>query len=232
MRKLFILLALFSATSFSAFAQNANQLGKDEQTSAAPVSEDIRTLELGCQMARYGYANKSASALIEAARMIGSIATQPATDEHSEVGEGQPNDGKKRSSISYDPEQILKDARKYAGKDKSLLALADQVESSLKTAHRGAIVGPYTVYDRVLAHSTDTWTCTFRGGESARVVVEGDGDTDLDLYIYDENGNLVDSDTDRTDYCIGTWTPRWTGKFTIKIKNLGSVYNRYRYYHN
>ena len=79
----------------------------------------------------------------------------------------------------------------------------------------------------VLAHSTDTYRVTFTGGEEAMVMVIGDGDTDLDLYIYDENGNLIESDTDRSDTMICTWTPKWTGKFTIKIKNLGSVRNYY-----
>ena len=88
--------------------------------------------------------------------------------------------------------------------------------------------GPTVHDDYVKANTTDIYNITFRGGEYARVTVNGDGDTDLDLYVYDENGNLIDSDTDRTDYCICTFTPKWTGVFKIKIKNLGNVYNRYR----
>ena len=56
---------------------------------------------------------------------------------------------------------------------------------------------------------------------------DGDGDTDLDLFIYDENGNLIDSDDDDTDYCVCSWRPRWTGKFYIRIKNLGRISNAY-----
>ena len=47
------------------------------------------------------------------------------------------------------------------------------------------------------------------------------------LDTYDSNGNLIDSDTDYTDNCVCTWTPRWTGNFRIKIVNRGGVYNRY-----
>lgn len=79
----------------------------------------------------------------------------------------------------------------------------------------------------VLAHSTDTYSVKFKGGEEAMVVVIGDGDTDLDLYIYDENGNLIESDTDTSDTLVAIWTPKWTGKFTIEIRNLGSVRNYY-----
>ena len=84
--------------------------------------------------------------------------------------------------------------------------------------------------ERVLANSTDTYSEVFVADVNVVVYVEGDGDTDLDLYIYDESGNLIDSDTDNTDRCYCEWTPRWRGKFTIKIKNLGSVYNAYTMY--
>jgi hypothetical protein len=49
-----------------------------------------------------------------------------------------------------------------------------------------------------------------------------------DLYVYDENGNQVAADDDLTDECFVSWVPRWTGVFTIRIVNRGSVYNRYR----
>ena len=90
-------------------------------------------------------------------------------------------------------------------------------------------IGPsIDLYDKVLAGYTDTWTYTFRANSEARVTVEGDGDTDLDLYIYDENNNLITKDDDGIDYCVCTWTPRWTGQFKIKIVNRGNVYNRYQ----
>ena len=90
-------------------------------------------------------------------------------------------------------------------------------------------IGPsINLYDKVLANHTDTWTYTFRANSQARVTVDGDGDTDLDLYIYDENDNLITKDDDGIDYCVCTWTPRWTGQFKIKIVNRGNVYNRYQ----
>ena len=90
------------------------------------------------------------------------------------------------------------------------------------------IGGHDTHTDRVIAQHTDVYTVTFPSGQEAWVYVSGDGDTDLDLYIYDENGNLIDSDTDNTDECLCTFTPRWTGQFKIKIKNRGNVYNQYQ----
>lgn len=94
-------------------------------------------------------------------------------------------------------------------------------------ANAGSTRGETFTKETVKAYDTDRYVLTFRGDEKAVVAVNGDGDTDLDLYIYDENGNLIASDTDSTDSCVATWTPKWTGKFTIKVVNRGSVYNRY-----
>jgi hypothetical protein len=80
---------------------------------------------------------------------------------------------------------------------------------------------------RARASSTDVFTITFRAGEVAQIGVSGDGDSDLDLYIYDERGNLIASDTDAGDDCFVRWTPRWTGPFQVRVRNLGRVYNDY-----
>lgn len=88
--------------------------------------------------------------------------------------------------------------------------------------------GPVYGRHRVQAHSSDRFAVTLRGGEGTTIFVSGDGDTDLDLYLFDENGRLVDSDTDDTDDCLIRIYPRWTGPFVIVVRNWGSVYNDYR----
>lgn len=99
---------------------------------------------------------------------------------------------------------------------------------SVAAARAGAVGGPKGSVTTVAPHGSDIYEVGFRAGEPAVVVVRGDGDTDLDLYIYDENGNLVASDTDDTDDCMVRWVPRWTGRFVIKVVNRGSVDNRYQ----
>jgi hypothetical protein len=79
----------------------------------------------------------------------------------------------------------------------------------------------------VRAHATDQWSFTLKAGVSYDIVIDGDGDTDLDVYLYDENGALIDVDDDPTDFAIVSVTPRWTGRFVLKIVNHGRVYNRY-----
>jgi hypothetical protein len=91
----------------------------------------------------------------------------------------------------------------------------------------GAIPGRQRAASSANAGAADVYTIVFRGGEAARVIVSGDGDTDLDLYIYDQFGNLITKDDDSSDDCVVGWTPRWTGKFTIRIVNQGRVHNHY-----
>jgi hypothetical protein len=74
----------------------------------------------------------------------------------------------------------------------------------------------------------DNWTVTFVGGFKAAVLIKGDGDTDLDLYVYDQNGNLIAFSEGPTDREAVTFTPRWTGKFKIKVVNRSRfIANRY-----
>jgi hypothetical protein len=80
--------------------------------------------------------------------------------------------------------------------------------------------------DRVERFSTDTWRVWAAAGET-RVMVNGDGDTDLDCSVYDRFGNLLGSDTDDTDLCIVDFDNPTSGNLTIRIQNLGGVYNRY-----
>jgi hypothetical protein len=80
----------------------------------------------------------------------------------------------------------------------------------------------------VAANTTDVYTVRLAGGARTTVIVIGDGDTDLDLFVYDRFGNLVAQDTDIDDDCAVVFVPPAAGNYTIKVKNLGNVGNRYR----
>lgn len=84
-------------------------------------------------------------------------------------------------------------------------------------AFAGREGGPGRVVETVLRDRTDQYSMVFRGGEVARIAAIGDGD--IDLYIYDENGNEVAHDNDDDGNPVVTWAPRWTGKFTVRVKN-------------
>lgn len=216
MKKFFAMLAILLPMAVMA---------QEEKDASLPIPQSETQFSLAAQLSKYGYANSDALSLIQAARIskqLGFTSEARAKVEPSEtVTTGSEQ---KHGQVALDPSKLLADAKSMANNDGVLLALIDDVESNV----RGAVNSPRYSDDCVNANSTDSYNIRFRGGELAIVTVIGDGDTDLDLYIYDENGNLVDSDTDYTDDCVCTWTPKWTGNFNIRIKNRGSVYNCYK----
>ena len=148
MKKILLTLALVAAAQFT-FAQEKTDDAKQ------PASELMTQLRLASDLARYGYETYSASALIEAARILNGVPTYELTPESFIKGEGTA-DGKAQKT-EFSVEQLLKDARAYA------------------------------------------------------------------------DGKKHD---DYTDTCYCSWTPKWTGAFTIKIKNRGGVCNYYTLYTN
>lgn len=94
------------------------------------------------------------------------------------------------------------------------------------TAFAGHVGGPKAAYGEEIAPNTFiAYDVYFHAGELAEVVVDGQGSSDLDLYIYDENGDLVASDTEVSDFCHASVVPQWTGQFRIEVHNIGIKYN-------
>jgi len=200
---------------------------EEKQTSEQPVSKDVAAIRLAHNLARYGYTNYSASALIEAARILSEVSSQPLEAEHLDKSE-EPEEGAKMSKEEFTPSNLLADAKKFADGDATLLELAAQVgKNAIEYSTRGRVGGPGKTVSKVAARGTDSYTIKFWRGELAEIYLSGDGDTDLDLYVYDESGNLIDWDDDYTDDCYVSWVPRWTGSYVVKVVNRGRVYNRY-----
>ena len=220
MKKTFLIACLYCIT-LSVFAQ------EEKTVVDQPVSPEMTALQTAANLAKYGYATYSPTALIEAARIFGITKVQES--DFKKVKESEATGDEKEQKVSFTPTQLLADAKKYAGKDKTILALVKKTEEEINSAGatRGAVGGPKYSEDRVYAKDYVTYDCKFWANELAEVIVIGDGDNDLDLYVYDEKGNLIASDTDYTDQCICRWVPAWTGTFTIKILNRGVVYSRY-----
>lgn len=199
-------------------------VSEDKAEAAQPSSEQLAAIRVATDLAKYGYEAESASALIEAANILAGVPTQALEATKENTGVANPTKDEKSLTV----ESLLADAKDFAAGDETLLAMVAKVEQKYQPElTRGRVGGPATDYDRVEARSYVQYYITFRGGEFAEVAVVGDGDTDLDLYIYDENGNLIDSDIDYTDACYCSFVPSWTGSFRVKIVNRGSVYNRY-----
>jgi hypothetical protein len=79
----------------------------------------------------------------------------------------------------------------------------------------------------VPGNGTDVWTVNLVAGRPIQVLVTGDGDTDLDVFIENPFGIQVAADIGPTDNCFVRFTPLFNGKYTVKVKNLGRIANRY-----
>jgi hypothetical protein len=177
----------------------------------------------------YGKKSKDALAVIAAAKIAAGVATQEGKSEKAEEGEGKaPAQGQAGTDSASAPPSVdtmVATARQLAGDDKALQAMIDDVAA---TRGKGLVGGALVRYDTVRGGYTDAYRgMSFRGNSTAEVAVVGDGDTDLDLFIYDENGNLICQDLNYSDRSYCRWVPRWTGPFTIKIRNNGGVSNSY-----
>lgn len=223
--KKFFLIACICSISIAAFAQEE----KPESNKAA--SPEMSALQTAAGLAKYGYANYSATALVEAAKIFAETKTQP-MDIEAERGRTE-TVADKDNAVSFDPTQLLADAKKFAGKDKVIIAYVKQVEKSIASGStRGAVGGPKGQTDRVYGKDVNSYQVKFWANELAEVCVSGDGDTDLDLYVYDANGNLIGSDSDYTDECVVRWVPAWTGNFVIKVVNRGAIFNNFSIWTN
>lgn len=185
-------------------------------------SKEMEAHRLANQLVRYGYSQQQALPLINALQIMSESQTQTFTGEKVE-GESTT----KESALSFDAKKIIEDARDFADGDENLLAMITKIENESSAGHRGAVGGPCRQVETLYANRYITYNCSFVANRTAEIAVSGDGDTDLDLYVYDSNGNLIASDTDYSDDCYVRWTPRWTGRYVIKVVNNGGVANRF-----
>lgn len=186
----------------------------------------VEDMALAHMLAAYGRRAQDPLALIAAARILKQTPTQDMKTEgvvrKQEGVEEKPKTESGTKPVEVDA--LLAEAGALAGENATLAALGKWVADEQGRGRQG---GPACGTRRLDARSYIEFGETFVAGEAARIVVDGDGDTDLDVYVYDEGGNLIDSDTDGTDFCVCEWTPRWTGAFTIRVENLGLVWNQF-----
>jgi hypothetical protein len=100
----------------------------------------------------------------------------------------------------------------------------DQVGAQLLLALRGAgLAGYHPTHEPFISEigngGYDDIEVNLQKGQSYAMTGSCDQDCgDLDLEIYDDNGNLIDSDIELDDFPILSVQPRWNAHFTIRAK--------------
>ena len=219
-------LALMSgaAADEAARAAQADNLA-EVKAEGSETSQAVDMLELGDRLAAFALARGDAAMLLQAARVKATVPVREG--EGSEEGAAAA-DGDKDGGLDLSVEALLDQAEVLAQGDEGLLAMVAEARGEA-VATRGRVGGPASWVRVVEANSR--WrlgSVNFRAGEPARVWLAGDGDTDLDLYVYDEHGNTICTGLSFSDRESCSWTPRWTGPFTIEVRNLGGVWNRFQ----
>ena len=156
MKKFIIAMSLIGI-SLTGFAQDIEEKVEAEQSR----SPELAALQTAADLAKYGYANYSPTALIEAARIF--AVTQVQEADFKKTKAGTPSGDKKEQRVSFDPQQLLSDAKKIAGKDKTVLALAKRVEEEVaaSSSTRGAVGGAKYSEDRVYGKDYVDYQCKF-----------------------------------------------------------------------
>lgn len=230
----------FAITTFAAQAAqgDSKQPNVSQEKGKEGSAAAVAVLNQAADLVKYARENESPLAMLTAVQMIRRVKAQDGSEhvgaKKSEAQQGG-DKGKEAAKGSnpaptLDTQKLLAEAKTWAKGDAHVMALLN-AESAKAPSSLGGTLGAAGSalyhFDRAHGRTIDTYTVTFRGEEVARIAAIGDGDTDLDLYVYDENGNLITSDTDGSDNCVVQWTPRWTGQFAVKIVNRGYLDNVY-----
>ena len=198
---------------------------------SSPRTEAVAQAALADQVARHADRTRDVLAMIAAARMLGQ--TGPRAVKHDMRTEGKPKaaDAKAGAAITRDTtlNGMLSRARQYAGGRNDLNGLVDELA---KTSAKVREDGPARFATRIGDGVSDVYTMSFKANEPVMVAITGDGVSDLDLFVEDEAGNRVCASTGAGDDEICRWTPRWSGNFRVRVRNLGAVYNEYRLWSN
>ena len=226
-------IALLSLCALPAFAGESGKAPNESPKvgAAKDPASPVQRIAFVAQLIDWARTEQSVEGLVAAAQVLAAIPMseyQAAKTAIPTEGVVAGRDKDEAKPLTLDPPSLLKEAKWYASgsPDKKLAAYIDSV-AKRGLASAGTTGGPKYALTRVNGAFTDVYEITFTGGEIAEIAIGGDGDTDLDLWVFDEFNNYVASDTSSTDNAYVTWTPRWTGKFRVEVRNHGVVHNQY-----
>lgn len=197
---------------------------------SSPRTEAVAQAALADQVARHADRTRDVLAMIAAARMLSQVG--PKAVKHDMRTEGKPKSpDAKGGTITRDTTLagMLARARQYAGGRNDLNGLVDELAKSSAKVRED---GPARFASRIGDGVSDVYTMSFKANEPVMVAITGEGVSDLDLFVEDDAGNRVCASTGAGDDEICRWTPRSTGNFRIRVRNLGTVTNEYRLWSN
>jgi len=197
-------------------------VGNIDKTAALPAAGDTLRLFLASELVVWGRRHQDPVALVTAADVLSQVGTQEADWIITTTG-GEASDKTPAKPMTL--ASVIAEGRLLSADDEDLQDLLSEIEARRP---RGPVGGPKQAAERIEAGAVQRFTVDFVGGEPASVYLIGDGDSDLDLLILDETDTEICAGTRNADRELCRWMPRWTGSFTIYVKNQGGYYNDYQ----
>ena len=218
-----------------------NLAESDEQDKAG---NDLSLAATAAQLAIEGENRESPLLLLAAAEIVADL--QQSRRDADDVESSTTADDADGQLPALDMDALIARARELAKGNEALAAAVEAMIEGIESDSRGLVFRQgkdldtfelegviykviNTQHDRLDPGDELTLeNVVFEGQKPAQILVIGDGDGDLDLWVYDGNtGNEIASDTDLTSVCIADWTTRYEGPFTVKVKNVGPVWERF-----
>ena len=112
-------------------------------------------------------------------------------------------------------------------KDSTIIGILSMCLCSFPTVSMASPVGGQeNQRTTVWARSVDSYDVAFDRGPG-RVRLAGNGKSDIDCIAFDQNGGVIDSDTDGTDTCLLEFNLVRPTMVRIEVRNLGEKANEY-----
>jgi hypothetical protein len=208
------------------------------------TGNDLSLAATAAQLAIEGENRESPLLLLAAAEIVADL--QQSRRDPADVQSSTTADDADGRLPALDMDALIARARELAKGNEALEAAVEALVQGIESESRGLVFRQgkdletfeldgviykviNTQHDRLDPGDELTLeNVVFEGRKPAQILVIGDGDGDLDLWVYDGNtGNEIASDTDLTSVCIADWTTRYEGPFTVKVKNVGTVWERF-----
>lgn len=187
-------------------------------------SAALETLAAAADLQALAIEQQDALLLAAAIRLQQSVPTEAIEVEVTETGD--------EATDKPTAAELTELALQFAGENEDLLAVVDMATTG--STARGDVQGAAGYYSgRVLANGESSFNITFEGGEPAMVMIVGDGDTDLDMFVTDAYGNEICSGLSYTDRETCGWVVEGgDSQYTVRVTNLGDVWNAVKVYTN
>lgn len=211
--RIFAGVAIVSASCLAGFSTEARAA---EATSAPSL------LKLSSEVAAHGRAAKDPLALIVAASIRARVSMTPVARTPEQTGTAGEMAPAREPSVAA----LLEEAVALSGKDPAIVALAGDVTGS---ATKGRADGVAASVATIKGAGVDWYRrVAFEGTRYAEAYVELFGEGHLKISIWDDKGNLVCKDPSPSTFSYCGWNPTTTGRYDLKIENLGTRPVRYK----